>query len=137
MSSGQIIRVRLLHVHDLITHSSERLHGQGRSEEVSKVLCCLNVGNLELPAFHELAYIEVSAVDVLRLLMMFRIISQVDRPKATMTTFKVVAGGGRTRFARRFTHITHKILHTFRGRFTGFRGGFADVSHMFRGCLLL
>ena len=79
MSSGYIIWVRLLHIHDLITHSPERLYGQGLSEEISKVFCRPNVGDLELAALYEFAHVEVPTVDMLRFLMMFRILSKVDR----------------------------------------------------------
>ena len=48
-----------------------------KSARFSAVL--INVGNLKPTTFHELAYVEMAAVDVLRLLMVLRVIGKVDR----------------------------------------------------------
>eukprot|EP00965_Chrysotila_dentata_P015567 515355-Pleurochrysis_carterae.AAC.1 len=66
-------------IHDNVAHRKEHSWCEGFREEVGKVCRAVHEWYRNVMRFDALAHEEVSPVDVLRSLMMFWIVSQIDR----------------------------------------------------------
>ena len=75
---GPVAVRRVFHIHDPITHGIEDPRVEGLREEVSKIINGVDKGNIDALLFDEFAYEEMPALDVFGLLMVLRIVSQVD-----------------------------------------------------------